>query len=779
MELLRGLSITMLLLVLFGCGGGDGGLSNNENPDPNTGNDDPDIAITLSLSNSTVSDAEPVIVTATVTQNNQALGNKLVTFSLVEDDQALARFSPENGAATTNADGVVDIELLVGTTSGGGTIIATVVSDSNEAVTASIDFNSSGDGDVVVVGPDVAEINLFANSQQLASSGAQEIALTAIAKDENNNLLAGVTIGFKADSGQLQVTNNVTGENGQAVAILRTQGAPANRTIEVVANNGEVSDIVNVDVVGTTVQLAGSSSLALNDENNFIVNVLDSDSVGIADAEVSLSLSNGAASSIATIELPETVTTDSSGQATISIVGTSGGSNSIIATALGASVSKNVSVQADSFLFTRFNNGNGSLVNPSDSVSVPDVLLSDTATITLTWSRSGNSVADGTLVEFTTTRGSLSANSGVINNGQVSVNVNSNDAGKAIVTFTGTDNNIVLSNQVEFEFVAETVDTVVAQASPKSIGPNLQTSTVSVVVKDANGNLVKNKTIDFNLADTTGGTIFPASAVTDSNGTASTVYTSNTVSAQDGVSITATVRDQPTKQDTVTLTVADRELFIAIGTGNDVEETDNGTTYTKKFVAFVTDADSNPVVGQKLTVSAVPDAYYKGQWAPVYKDAGKDEFLQWVAVGVARTADPALITDWDPKYRCVNEDVNRDGILDSGEDTNGDGRLTPGNVIASLITVSTEGDDTAVAEAVTDEQGKVNIDLVYAQSFGAWVDIDIVVSGKVSGTESFTATTFTLPVSSEDVLDENITPPTAGIGANGPFGLLASCNTPN
>ncbi len=762
MELFRRLSFAMVLLTLVGCGGGDGGLSNGGNPDPGDG-DDNNLTISLALSSDTVSEQNPVTITATVMDGSNAVANKLVSFLV--SDSSLAYLSPENGAATTNSEGIVEIQLLVGTKSGGGTITASIDS---ETVTNTIAFNSAGDGEVIVEGPEVADITLIANAQQLASSGAQEVLLTAIAKDGNNNLVKDATLAFSSDSGQIQVTNAVTGDNGQASAILRTQGNPENRTIKVTAIKGTVSDDIDVFVVGTNVQLTGSSSLALGDVNTFIINVVNSDSEGIAGAEVALSLSGQASEAggeVADITIPDSVITDASGQATVSIVGNSGGSNSIVASTLGATTTKSVSVQADSFTFTSFNDGNGTIINPSSAITLPDVLLSDTATVTLTWNRSNTPVADGTVVEFTTTRGTLPSNQGVITNGTVSVTVNSSDAGDAIVTFTGTDGDVVLSNSLEFEFVAESVDTVIAQASPSSIGPSGQTSTISVIVKDANGNLVKNKVIDFNLSDTTGGSIFPASAVTDSSGNASTVYTSNAVSAQDDVAITATVRDQQDKSDTVTLTVADRELFIALGTGNEIQ--DNVTTYTKQFIAFVTDADGNPVVGQKLTISSVPEGYYKGQWVRIYDG---DEFIRWETRGEVAT---------NGTHYCTNEDVNRDGILDPGEDTNNNGFLTPGNVVASLLTVSVENDNTVVVEAITDDEGKVNIDLVYAQSYGNWVDINLIVSGKVSGTESSVKTTYSLPVSGEDVSNEDVAPPMSNVSNWGPFGLRANCSVPD
>jgi len=382
--------------------------------------------------------------------------------------------------------------------------------------------------------------------------------------------------------------------------------------------------------------------------------------------------------------------------------------------------------------------------------------------VTLTWLRSGVAVADGTNISFTTTRGTLTASSATTVDGMVTAIVSSNDAGKALVTFVGTDTvsgkSIELTNQVEFEFVADTAATITAQASPNSIGPDGQTSTISVVVKDANGNLVKGKTIKFELTDISGGSIFPATAVTDSSGSASTVYTSLSTSAQDAVSIATTVVDNDVT-DTVTLTVAERGLFISLGTGNKLEEL--GTeSYVKEYAVFVTDANSNPVANEELTISAIPHNYYKGFWVQVYDG---DEFITWWAVADG-TPSPASVANIIEKTQCDNEDDNLDGILDDGEDFNGDDELTPGNIVAAQNSV------------VTDDDGRAVVRIIYPQSYAHWTDIKLIASTKVSGTESSTQTIFSLPVLAEHVLNEDVSPPTQGVGTISPFGLKSDCS---
>ncbi|WP_286261679.1 Ig-like domain-containing protein [Thalassotalea atypica] len=750
MQLLRRLSITMLLLILAGCGGGDGSLSDGNTPVTPDPVDEP-ITIELTLSSDSVSEQTPVTITALVMQDGAVVAGKLVSFAINDpdttSDNKLAFFNPENGAASTNSEGIATITLLAGGKSGGGEIVASV--DGGTVTSGAAGFNSAGDG-ATDDAPKVATISLFASTQQMASSGAQEISLTAIIKDNNNNLVEGASVAFDATSGQIQVTKSLTEADGQATAVLRTDNEPSNRVITVTTTSDQKTDVVNIEVIGTSVQLSGSTSLAINDENNYIVKVLDSDGEGIPETLVNLSLDSASGNNIT---IPSSVTTDFTGQATFAATGTSSGNNTINATALGATGTQAVSIQADSFLFSTFTS-DGLITPISDGANIPDVFLSDSATITLEWLRSGQPVPDGTKVTFTTTRGDVSVVEASTVNGIVSVDVSSSNAGKALVTFTGSDGDVELNNQLSFEFVAETAATLVAQASPSSIGPNEQSSVISVVVKDVNGNLVKNKIIDFKLEDTSGGEITVPADTTDSNGAASTVYKSNTVSAKNGVVITATVRDEPGVFDTVELTVAERELFISLGTGNTIVELDE-TTYSKTYSVFVTDVDSRPRQNITLQVSAIPHNFKKGQWVKVFDEG---EFQSWAA---------------DVSITCPNEDVNQDGILDFGEDTNGDGILTPGNI------VSVTGVEAANFEIITDSQGRAVIDLLYPQSYAQWSDIDIIVSAKVTGTENIEKTIFTLPVNSDDVTKEDVIPPVQSIGLQSPFGLTASCNSAN
>jgi hypothetical protein len=741
----------MTLTTLVACGGGDGGLARDGNGDST------DTVISLVIEKITdgyLSVDNKITLTATLTEDSTPLANQSITFELT--DSTIATFSPATGSVATNDEGIAII--IVEASAIDGAVEVTAFYDDKESDPLS--FNSLGDA--VSEDPDetaVVTLTLFSSTTQLASSGADTIELFAIVKDSANNLLEGATVAFAATSGQIQGGTLETSTDGKASVTLKTESEPSNRIITITATSGEISEQMEIEVTGTTVTLTGSSSLAIDDDNEYVIKLLDSDGDGIASTDVTLSLTNTATDGdVATITLDETVTTDFEGQATISVTGSTQGTNTLVASALGATANKTVSVESDSFLFSGFDDGDAS-VDPTTE-TIPDVLLSQTAEITLTWTRSGVNVADGTEVNFTTTRGTLVASSAMTVDGQVMATIDSTDAGIALVTFIGTDmvsgESIELSNQLQFEFVADNASTLIAQASPYSIGPGGQTSTISVTVRDDVGNLVKSKVIDFVLSDVSGGSIFPASATTDSSGSASTVYTSSSVSAQDAVAITAKVNDTSTVNDTVNLTVADRELFITLGTGNTLQEPDE-TTYIKEFIVQVVDVDSAAVEGVELTISAVPETYYKGFWYQLYDG---NDFIGWV-VG---TTDSTSIFD---KFACANEDKNIDGILDDGEDTNVDGVLTPGNIVIVDGSVTTDSDGFAV------------IEVRYGQSYGQFVDIKLRALAQVSGSESSAQAIFTLPILSTDVLNEDTTPPTQGIGTTGPFGEARDCTIPD
>ena len=690
-----------------------------------------------------LSPASPLRLTAIVSNSNgEPVASTLITYTF--QPEGLATFGNDSGTASTDANGVATIEILAGENSGAGEIVAKLSSGE----TATTTFDSAG---TTLVGEQPASLDLFGSSTQLASSGSDEIELIALVKDVNNVLLEGIDVTFSVNSEatiQLENSGNVavTGADGIARAFLNTQNKPKNRTITVTATASGLSEpkTLDVRVVGTGISVNAPPSVILGSEAELTIFLSDSDGKGIANTTVQISSENGNLfyNFDSPPELVTELVTDGEGQATVTYSANNSGIDVITATGLNAEgVPENVSVQQDQFSFT--------------IVTSDDINLGELSTLELTWLKENSPLSNGAIT-LTTTRGTLNTSSVATDaDGKASFQISSANAGRAVVSAQGKDiNDNIVNASALVEFIATDVNNIILSASPSSIGPSGQKSTITAVLRDSDGNLVKGKTVNFNADDVSGGEISPASAVTDSNGLASTVYTSLNVTTENGITISATELDSGIDVS-IELTVANRAQFISIGTGNLIEAQDE-TSYLKKFTVFVTDANSNPVSDVELSVTGTPvkytellepnaepvdpnyqvirPAFYKGFWSAF---PSIEDFEYWVAV---RTIG------------CANEDVDGDGIEDPNENLNGDGGLTPVNI------VSIDGD------IVTDENGQAIIELRYAKTFAAWGEIKITASTPVSGSESQASQFFTLSASAADLVLET-TPPNSN-----PFG---------
>ncbi|NIW24259.1 MAG: invasin, partial [Gammaproteobacteria bacterium] len=273
-------------------------------------------------------------------------------------------------------------------------------------------------------------------------------------------------------------------------------------------------------------------------------------------------------------------TTDVDGRATFDLTATANGTDTLTVSALGLTSTHTVDVSTDVFAFQL--PLAAPAVTPAPPATAPEIPLNQNQTLQVLWSDT-NGPVQGMQVTFQTSRGTLVPANGVVTTdaaGLATVTLNSTNAGGATITAT---NQLNTSTQLGVEFVATVADSLELQADPFTIATDDQ-STITAIVRDPNGNLVKGAVVSFNLTDVTNGSIAPQQAVTNSQGRAQTFYTSSSTTSQvDGVQIDATVIGTPTATDTVFLTVARRELFIALGTGNEIEEP-NTAQYRQEWI---------------------------------------------------------------------------------------------------------------------------------------------------------------------------------------------------
>ena len=735
----KSLFLSITLLILSGCGGG-GTITQDTSPTPpGGGGSTPPVTLSISLS---IADAEgnennlldantPLTITAVVTDSEgNPVDDELVTFTFSQDN--LATFNNDAGTALTNEQGVATIGIVVGQDSGDGLVFGTVGTDT----TAQVGFSSSGTSQVVV---QPFSVELFGSITQLSSSGSDEVELTALVKNEQNVLLQNVEVRFRADSNaSIAVTQPLTDENGIARAILRTLNQPENRiitaTAEVLTQTQTLERSIEIPVVGTEINVNGPTSVIVNDDAPITLSLEDSDKNGIPGETITLTVLDANGTEVQGLLNDQSPTTGNNGQISVNFNSNASGQFTINATALSASGTLSLFVQQDQFGFV----GAPDVDNADD-----DIPLNTNQSLTIQWLKDGSAFANGT-VAFNSSRGTISNADAVTDaDGNASFDIQSDNAGLASITALGVDNDgNEVSARINISFVATVASSIFVDATPDSIGPDGQTSTISAVVRDPTGNLVKNKVVTFEVEDVSNGDITTDRSTTDRRGIASTVYRSNAVSSVDSVRVHATVEDTPAVTSFTTLTVGDRAFDISIGTGRLIDSPTD-SSYAKEFSVFVTDPDSNPVVNANLTFSAPAVKFSQGG---VFRKG------YWIWDPVAEVWDNIVTAI------CPNEDINDNGILDAGEDTNGDGQLTPGNVVS------------VPSSAQTDQNGQALIEVQYARQFGAWADISLKVSGESDGSESSETQIYTLGVAAADLIDDASPPP------NSPYGLGPNCN---
>jgi 3D (Asp-Asp-Asp) domain-containing protein len=568
-----------------------------------------------------------------------------------------------------------------------------------------------------------ATVEVLTSSNTLLSAGS-EVVITAFIKSATNVGMAGQTVTLAASSGSLLASSLTTDANGVVTAKLTAGSNKFNRDITVTVGAGSVSGNVVIPVTGTRISVAGDGSLQAAAVAQYTVRALDSSGNPISGASI-------AVASVLGNSLGAVPPTDTSGNTSFIYTANRAGTDTITVTGLGVTAKTTVSVNAIDF----------AVLSPASNVAIP---VTGSQVITVRYRNLGAGVA-GATVNFSTTRGTFLAASAVTNAaGEATATLSSTTAGPA--TVVAQIPGIGQAN-LPVQFVATTPATVVVQANPGAVSPNLSgtsnQSTVEAVVRDAAGNAVQGRQVNFStLKDLSNGTLQPGNAITDFNGRAQVQFIPGANSTPaNGVVIQAVVASTAITA-TTSLTVNGQALFITIGFGNTIGNVDE-TTYRKPFSVYVTDANGVAVGNQIVTLSVIPETYSKGT-------------LGWNGV---------VWTYSSPPTGCPNEDANGNGILDAGEDNgpisgNNDGSLTPGNIAVS-----------APGSVTTDTSGRATFDLQYGEQYAPWAKVRLSARAAVGGTESKQSILFDLSGLASDFNVETVAP----AGAVSPFGIATSC----
>lgn len=719
------LAVTMAMLAGCGGGGGAGGQGAQDATVP--------LVVALDLSAS-VPARDPdgrLVSTITATAkdgSNRALSGQPVTFGSSDSGVSIEGASQSTGVngtavATLVISDLTNRSVTVQATSGGitRTVALSVVDDTS-------------------VSPSGASLVALADAPSIGSDGGTTVTITALARDAENRVLADQQVEFgTTDTGAvLQDIVATTSASGVATAKLRIVD-PKNRDVTVRVRAGTLESAVVVTVVGTTVTVSGPSSVASGGSAQFTIALRNAAGGVLSGRTVTIASAAGNALSAAS------VVTGPSGQATVTLTGSRVGADTLSVSALGATGSASLQVSGTQIAFT----------SPIANEEVP-VATSQPVTVVFTL---GGVPQSGQTVRFVTTRGQASPGSALTDgNGRASTTVRSDSAGSATLTAIAGS----VSGSQNIEFVSRVPAKLTLQSSPAVVGVNLSSASSNstqliAVVRDAADNPVKGQTVAFTADfDPSNGRILPGTATTDSAGIASVAFVPGmNSSAPDQVRIRAATVPSGSSapiETTTTLTVSSQAMTVRVGTGNTLQEVDT-TINAMPWSAVVTDASGNPVAGALVQASLVATGYYKG-------------FYFIPTDGVVLFWSQSIVD------KCVSEDLN-DGTgsgnlrLDAGEDRNGDGLLTPGNVGAVTVTS---------AQQRTDANGLATLRVVYPKDYGNWTEMRLRVTvTSLAGSEGTAQRTFVLPAIARDLEVIRGTPP----GQPSPFGQLPGCDNPN
>jgi hypothetical protein len=207
------------------------------------------------------------------------------------------------------------------------------------------------------------------------------------------------------------------------------------------------------------------------------------------------------------------------------------------------------------------------------------------------------------------------------------------------------------------------------------------------------------------------------------------------------------------------LTVAGAALNLSIFDNNKLSTGLAGIVYVKQFVVQVADSAGNPVVDATISSSVDITHYGKGYFAGsvagttfTYAVTGglPPTILDTYTTSLSATATPSL----GARVWCMNEDLNRNGNKDVGDDLDGDGVL---EARASEIVIS------AVGSSKTDVNGQILLQATWGQNVGTWLAYTIKVTTNAAGSEGTNSKSYITEVLQADVANGSFLTPPYGI----------------
>ncbi|HPY38930.1 MAG TPA: Ig-like domain-containing protein, partial [Thiolinea sp.] len=300
-------------------------------------------------------------------------------------------------------------------------------------------------------------LEVSASSRQLGSSGDKPVTISAIAKDANNNTLKATAVQFAVNNnGTIEADSTTAAGSVKTAALTPGLENPENRKLTVTVKAGTLVKTLDVAVVGTGVTLDGPTRIGLNSPTTFTAKLKDSAGKAITNQTVTV---NSSLNNSLTPVSGSGFVTDANGELQFKLTASTSGSDTISASALGASSAKTIDISGDDFTLTSSNK---------------EIKVNTAETINMVWKRNGQAQANKK-IKMAATRGSLQFQEVTTDaQGKASVGIFSKTAGTTIIT--ATDAEAGLSASLNREFVAINPTALNMQVEQEIIAPEASTN---------------------------------------------------------------------------------------------------------------------------------------------------------------------------------------------------------------------------------------------------------------------------------------------------------------
>lgn len=650
-------------------------------------------------------------------------------------------------------------------TAGGDTTGAIVYGPNGEVLNSSdpdlgaaleAETDTEAEGDTDAEGEDETEpsltVHVISDANNIPTGGSDIANIKVLVTDDKNRAKPQQNVEFSASGGVLQNIVNITDDNGEASAVLNLGRDFRNQKVIVEVVADEVVGMVQISTSGSKVDIAGEDLLVAGDTADLVVTLSAGNGEPIANEEISFT------STIGNSITPEIATTNADGQIMIE-VSTDSGSDVISVSALEGTVTETHDITVANDILT--------FQSPAED---QELAVGGIETVEVLWESNGVPVTNQDL-RFALTAGQIVGSSVVTTDaaGRATVDVTSNSAGPARVSVESAVTGDPAA-KLDFEYVATTPFRVSLTASATRV-PTGDSSTLSALVTDANGNPVKNMEVNFSSPDLRGGQLNPASAISNSDGRASVSFTAGSLATEyEAIQVIAQVVNT-TIVDAVVMTAVDRVLNVTIGTTDLIRPINGETQYSLPFVVQVADGAGSPLDGATVEMSLRPLTYHKGVFRVVNTEGLTPAELAVANPGASFSPDHWALTDGN-FIVCSAEDANGNRLLDTGEDYNNNGSLDPQD--PAVVAADSENVPTLEGNAITtDATGSGFFAVIYPQSNASWATIEITARAKALGAESEAIFLTSLPVLAEEVKDTDTGMP----NQTSPYGVTMDCQT--